>query len=84
MLLRIRFAQKISQGLANMRTTLNIADDVLVAVREFAQLNQVSLGKALSTLAREGLRLETLEQLNEALSLSSCPGLPSQSPTSHL
>jgi hypothetical protein len=39
-----------------MRTTLNIADDVLFAAKELARRNQLSLGAVLSELARRQLR----------------------------
>lgn len=39
-----------------MRTTLSIDDDVLRAARQLADSTGQSLGKALSTLARTGLR----------------------------
>ena len=38
-----------------MRTTLNIDDDVLAAVKELAKQEGTTVGKALSTLARKGL-----------------------------
>ncbi len=38
-----------------MRTTLNIADDVLIAVRERARRERRSAGEVLSDLARRGL-----------------------------
>ena len=38
-----------------MRTTLDIDDDVLLAVKEIAAVNRVSAGKVLSGLARKGL-----------------------------
>lgn len=38
-----------------MRTTLNIADDVLYAVKERARREGRSAGEVLSDLAREGL-----------------------------
>ena len=38
-----------------MRTTLDIENDVLLAAREIAQRRGVSLGKALSDLARQAL-----------------------------
>lgn len=38
-----------------MRTTLDIADDVLAAARERARRNGTSIGAALSELAREAL-----------------------------
>ncbi len=38
-----------------MRTTLNIADDVLLAVKESARREKRSAGEILSECAREGL-----------------------------
>lgn len=38
-----------------MRTTLNIADDVLLAARERARREKRSTGEVLSNLARRGL-----------------------------
>jgi hypothetical protein len=38
-----------------MRTTLNIADDVLLAVKEKARREKRSVGEILSEYAREGL-----------------------------
>lgn len=39
-----------------MRTTLDIADDVLAAARALAAERRVSIGDALSEIARRGLR----------------------------
>jgi len=39
-----------------MRTTLDIADDVLLAAKELARRNRKSAGQVVSELAREGLR----------------------------
>ena len=39
-----------------MRTTLNVDDDVLLAAKQKAALEGVSVGEALSAIAREGLR----------------------------
>lgn len=38
-----------------MRTTLEIDDDILAIARQLAESNGVSLGRAVSTLARQGL-----------------------------
>lgn len=38
-----------------MRTTLDIDDDVLVAVKEMARAQRVSAGRAISDLARQAL-----------------------------
>jgi hypothetical protein len=39
-----------------MRTTLNIADDILYAVKERARRENRTAGEVLSDLARQGLR----------------------------
>lgn len=39
-----------------MRTTLTIDDDVLAVARAFAERNGASVGRALSELARRGIR----------------------------
>lgn len=39
-----------------MRTTLNLDDDVLLAVKELAKLRGATAGKVLSGLAREALQ----------------------------
>ena len=41
---------------AAMRTTVNVDDDVLAGARSLAQEREISLGAALSELARRGLR----------------------------
>jgi len=38
-----------------MRTTLDVEDDVLLAAKEIARRRRVSVGKALSDLARQAL-----------------------------
>ncbi len=42
-----------------MRTTLSLADDVALIARQIAAREHVSLGEALSCLAREGYRAQT-------------------------
>jgi len=42
-----------------MRTTLNLDDDVLQAVKEIARLRGSTAGEVLSALAREALRART-------------------------
>lgn len=39
-----------------MRTTLNLDDDVLSKVKEYADSRSVALGKAVSDLVRRGLK----------------------------
>ena len=41
-----------------MRTTLEIDDDVFLHARRFAQERRVSLGAAVSSLLREGIRAQ--------------------------
>lgn len=41
-----------------MRTTLDIADDVLLAVKEAARRQKTSVGALISELARKGLQAE--------------------------
>ena len=43
-----------------MRTTLTIDDDVLAHARSHAQRERITLGEALSRLAREGIRARSL------------------------
>jgi hypothetical protein len=43
-----------------MRTTLDIEDDVLLAARAIARQRGVSMGKVLSTLARQALTQQPL------------------------
>ncbi len=45
-----------------MRTTLEIADDVLAAARTLAGERGVSIGEALSDIARRGLRDNAISQ----------------------
>jgi hypothetical protein len=42
-----------------MRTTLEIEDDVMEAVKQLARLKNQGLGRALSDLARRGLLADT-------------------------
>lgn len=45
-----------------MRTTLDVADDVLAAARTLAAERQISIGTALSDIARQGLRARRLAE----------------------
>ena len=40
-----------------MRTTLNVADDVLEVAKEMAYIRQISVGEAVSMLARRGMNV---------------------------
>ena len=39
-----------------MRTTLNVDDDILEVAKDIANIHRISVGRALSDLARRGLR----------------------------
>ena len=43
-----------------MRTTLNIDEDILMAAREIAKRKGISIGRALSDLARQALTPESV------------------------
>ena len=51
-----------------MRTTLDIADDVLVAAKAIASEQRRSTGQVISDLARSGLR--------QPVQVGSCGGIP--------
>ena len=57
-----------------MRTTLTIADDVLDAARGLAEAERVSLGEALSTLARRGMKEVRLVTGRDGLPVLDIPG----------
>jgi hypothetical protein len=42
-----------------MRTTLNIDEDILMAAKEIAKQKRISIGRALSDLARQALTRES-------------------------
>ena len=44
-----------------MRTTVNVDDDVLAGARSLAREREISLGAALSELARRGLRARPVD-----------------------
>ena len=53
-----------------MRTTINIDDDVLERAKDIAHARHVSVGEALSELARRGMEMEA------QLKISPVTGLP--------
>ncbi|MFY9824308.1 MAG: antitoxin [Thermoanaerobaculia bacterium] len=59
-----------------MRTTLDIADDVLLAVKERARREKRSAGEILSECAREGLTHKHLYGINEPESFYGFEPLP--------
>lgn len=56
-----------------MRTTLSIDDDVLEAARTLAEARHISLGAALSTLARRGMKEIGLRQSHSGLLVLDVP-----------
>lgn len=56
-----------------MRTTVTIDDDVLAIARALAQQNGVSLGRALSELARRGQRAMAAAATNDGLPVFAVP-----------
>ena len=60
-----------------MRTTLDIDDDLLIAVRRLADAEQASVGEVLSRLARRGLALHS-EASKELRHRNGVPVLPSR------
>ena len=52
-----------------MRTTLDLDEDVLLAAKELARRQRVSLGKALSELARRALIRQDVAQLRNGVPL---------------
>lgn len=55
-----------------MRTTLDIDEDVLLAMREIARREGVSMGKALSDLARRALTGEIKTETRNGVPLFPC------------
>ena len=60
-----------------MRTTINIDDDVLYAVKERARRQKRSAGEVLSELARQGL-VSPVEEVAEPASFYGFEPLPSR------
>ena len=52
-----------------MRTTLDIEDDVLMAAREIARQQGLSMGKVLSNLARQALTRRTAGSTRQGVPL---------------
>jgi hypothetical protein len=59
-----------------MRTTLSLADDVLLIARQIAARERISLGEAVSRLAREGFRAQTEQPATKATFKSKYSVLP--------
>lgn len=52
-----------------MRTTLDIDEDVLLAAKELSQRQRISLGKAISELARRALMRQDTTQVRNGVPL---------------
>ncbi len=48
-----------------MRTTLSLSDDVFLIARQVAARERISLGEAVSRLARDGFRAQTQQPATE-------------------
>jgi hypothetical protein len=59
-----------------MRTTLSISDDVLLIARQVAARERISLGEAVSRLARDGFRAQTQQPATKAQLKSKYSVLP--------
>jgi metal-responsive CopG/Arc/MetJ family transcriptional regulator len=51
----------------HMRTTINLDDDVLREVKQYADSRSIALGKAVSELVRRGLRTPTETEIVNGL-----------------
>ena len=61
-----------------MRTTLTLDDDVFAFARAHAQRQRISIGEAVSRLARDGIRAQSFSQANAAKPKSKYALLPAR------
>lgn len=61
-----------------MRTTLAIDDDIFAYARSHAQRERISIGEAISRLARDGIRAQTMPVTNAAKPKSKFALLPAR------
>lgn len=61
-----------------MRTTLALSDDVVLIARQFASRDHISLGEAVSRLAREGYRAQLRQPNTEPVLRSRYSVLPAR------
>ena len=61
-----------------MRTTLTLADDVVLIARQCAARDRISLGEAVSRLARDGYRAQTQKPAIESSFKSRYSVLPAR------
>ena len=57
-----------------MRTTINIDDDVLAAARQLASTEQLTLGEAVSALARQGMQKTESTEFRNGIKLLPATG----------
>ena len=62
-----------------MRTTLSLDDDVFTFARTHAQREHISIGAAISKLAREGIRAQSMPAAKSAKPKSKYALLPARS-----
>lgn len=68
---------QINPGLL-MRTTLTLADDVSLIARQVAKRERISLGEAVSRLARDGFRVQPLQPATKIKPRSKYSVLPAR------
>ena len=61
-----------------MRTTLTLSDDVVLIARQYAARDKVSLGEAVSRLARQGVRFQMQQPATKSEFKSRYSVLPSR------
>ena len=61
-----------------MRITLALSEDVLLIARQYAARDKVSLGEAVSRLAREGVRFQMQQPATKSVFKSRYSVLPSR------
>ena len=57
-----------------MRTTLSLEDDAMQAIKEYAEISHISLGKAASELIRRGVRYQIPIVKRNGLAVFDPPG----------
>ena len=61
-----------------MRTTLALSEDVVLIARQYAVRDKVSLGEAVSRLARQGVRFQMQQPATKSVFKSRYSVLPSR------
>jgi hypothetical protein len=60
--------------MTNVRTTINIDDDALPAIKKYADSRSIALGKAVSDLVRRGLSAPVATRLVNGVHVVVLPG----------